>query len=42
MPPNSIKDPKVGPKVKQPKKKVETRSLTRITSKVRGCARTLK
>jgi len=34
-PPNSSKDPKVGPKTKQwKKKKVEARSLTRSTSRV--------
>jgi len=34
-PPNSLKDPKVGPKTKQQKKKkVEAHSLTRSTSRV--------
>jgi hypothetical protein len=38
-PPNSSRDPKVGPKTKQhKKKKVEARSLTHITSGVGGCA----
>jgi hypothetical protein len=40
MPPNSSKDPKVGPKVKQQKnKKVGACFLTRTTSGVGGRAR---
>jgi len=42
MPPNSLRDPKVGPIVKQQQKKVEACSLSHITSKVRRCARTPK
>jgi hypothetical protein len=38
MPPNSSKDPKVGPRVKQWKKKrVKARSLTRNILGVGGC-----
>jgi len=39
MPPNSSRDPKVGPRVKQyKKKKVGACSLTLNTSRVGGCA----
>jgi hypothetical protein len=38
MPPNSVRDPKVGPKMKQQKKKsVGAHSLTHNTSGVGGC-----
>jgi hypothetical protein len=38
MPPNSSKDPKVGPRIKQwKKKKIGARSLTRSTSRIGGC-----
>jgi hypothetical protein len=42
VPPNSLGDPKVGPRMKQQKKKkIGARSLTRNISKVRGCAKAL-
>jgi len=42
MPPNSLRDPKVGPRVKQQQKKIEACSLIHITSKVGGCVKTPK